>query len=91
MFSPLWIVTLGLPADPLHLLDLSRLAGRLNVLEVHLKPSDGLMPGIHSPSQIKGDGSKSTFERRILKNGSYFENFLRNFKTTSHVVNNMHR
>jgi hypothetical protein len=39
MFLPLRIVALGLSADPLHLLDLSRLAGRLNVLEVHLKPS----------------------------------------------------
>jgi hypothetical protein len=45
MFSPLRIVALGLPADALHLLDLSRLAGRLNVLEVHLKPLHGLMSG----------------------------------------------
>ena len=34
VLDPLWVVAVALPADPLHLLDLARLAGGLDVLEV---------------------------------------------------------
>jgi hypothetical protein len=53
MFSPLRIVALGLPADALYLFDLSRLAGGLNVLEVHLQPLHGLMSGQQSPPSLR--------------------------------------
>ncbi len=91
MFSPLRIVALGLPADPLHLLDLPSLAGRLNVLEVHLKPSRW----INVKQTFAVSDQRRQFQihiwKRNSKNGRNFDNFLRNFKTTSHVVNNMHR
>lgn len=36
VLDPLWVVAVALPADPLHLLDLARLAGSLDVLEVDI-------------------------------------------------------
>jgi hypothetical protein len=36
VLDALWVVAVALPTDPLHLFDLARLAGRLDVLEVHL-------------------------------------------------------
>ena len=36
VFDPLWVVAIALSANPLHLLDLSRLASGLDVLEVDL-------------------------------------------------------
>ena len=36
VLDALWVIAVALPTDPLHLFDLARLAGRLDVLEVHL-------------------------------------------------------
>lgn len=37
VLHPFWVVAITLPAYPLHLLDLPRLTGSLNVFQVHVR------------------------------------------------------
>lgn len=47
VFNPLSIVAVALPADPLHLFDLARFAGGLDVLEVDV----GLLAEVHDGAE----------------------------------------
>ena len=47
VLDALWVVAVALAADALHLFDLARLAGRLDVLEVDL----GVLAEVHDGAQ----------------------------------------